>query len=359
MRLKNLLDAARRYGASDIHLVTNAPPAFRVDGEIILADRPPMAGAEIADLIWHVLSEDQKAIFERERELCFSLVDEEARRARVSVYYSGGRPELAVRLCEDRVKTIDELHLPPYAESLAWLKNGLVVVTGPTGMGKTTTMNYLIDRINTQRRCKIITIEDPVEFTHVHKKSIVVQQEVRSDTHSFSRALVHALRQDPDVIAIGEMRDLETMQTCLTAAETGHLVLATLHTPDASLTVERIIGVFPAHQQEQIRFQCASTLQSVIAQKLLPTATGQGRLMACEVLVATTAVRSVIREGATHKLYSIIQTSIANNMQTMDAALLELYMKGLITYDVALSNATHPNFIETRAGAGSAKSNSA
>jgi len=350
MRFQRLLDAARKYEASDIHVVSNSPPAFRVDGEIVLVDFPALDRDEISQLVRSVTSDDQQDILRRERELCFSLIDEHGSRTRVSIYYSGGQPELAVRVCQDHIGTLEELHLPEFVDSLCWLANGLVLITGPTGMGKTTTMNFLIDRINSQRRCKIITIEDPVEFTHEHKKSLVVQQEVHTDTISFSRALVHALRQDPDIIAIGEMRDLETMSTALTAAETGHLVMATLHTPDATQSIERIISVFPPYQQEQVRFQCASTLKAVVAQKLLPTAGGSGRALACEILNVTTAVRSIIREGATYKLYSVLQTGQNSQMQTMDAALLDLYLKGEITYDTAISNATHPNFIEGRSG---------
>jgi len=350
MRFKTLLESGRKFGASDIHIVAGLPPVFRIDGAIILTERAPLSDVEIRELIYSILNEEQKQSLEREKELGFSHLDPDFGRSRVTVYYSNARPEMSVRLCQERVLSAEELHLPEFVESFTWLTSGLVVITGPTGMGKTTTMNYIIDRINSQRRCKIITIEDPLEFTHTHRKSIVVQQEVHTDTHSFRRALVHALRQDPDVIAIGEMRELETMQTALNAAETGHLVLATLHTPDATQTVERVISVFPPHQQEQVRFQFANTLQAAVAQKLLPRAVGPGRALACEILVATTAVRSIIRSGETHKLYSVIQTGQVHKMQTMDQALLDLYYKGEITYDTALNNATHPNFIESRSG---------
>lgn len=350
MRFKTLMEAARKFRASDIHVVAGAPPAFRVDGEIMLAERAILGPQDIEAIIGDVTTQEQREFMEREREICFSMILEDQTRARVSIYYSAGHAELAVRVCPDSIPTLQELNLPAFIETIPWMATGLVIVTGPTGMGKTTTMNYIIDRINSERRCKIITIEDPVEFTHHHKRSIVVQQEVRSDTLSFSRALIHALRQDPDVIAIGEMRDLETMQTALTAAETGHLVLATLHTPDTSQTVDRIVGVFPAYQQDQVRLQFANTLQAAIAQKLLPRANGPGRALACEILVATMAVRGIIREGGTQKLYSILQTGINQSMQTMDAALLDLYLRGEITYDVALSNATHQNFIESRSG---------
>ncbi len=352
MKFSRLLDAARRHGASDIHVVSSSPPAFRVDGEIILADLPPLGPTEIETLVNSIITQSQRDILERERELCFSLIDESQQRCRVSIYYSGGRVELAVRVCQEDIGSLDQLHLPPFVDTIPWLTSGLALVTGPTGMGKTTTMNFIIDRINSQRRAKIVTIEDPVEFTHHHKRSLVIQQEVHTDTLSFGRALIHALRQDPDVIAIGEMRDLETMRTALTAAETGHLVLATLHTPDATQTIERIISVFPAYQQEQVRYQCANTLKAVVAQKLLPRAGGPGRVLACEILNVNTAARSIIREGATHKLYSVLQTGLNQSMNTMDAALLDLYLKGDITYDTALNNATHPSFIEHRTSTG-------
>jgi twitching motility protein PilT len=350
MEFRQLLNTGRKTGASDIHLVAGAPPAFRIDGEIELAKHDALTPAEIATLILPITTTEQRDQLQRERELSFSMVDEEFGRARVTLYYHGGQPEVAVRLCEERVRSLEELHLPPSVDGLSWLTSGMVIITGSTGMGKTTTMNYMIDRINSERRCKIITIEDPVEYTHRHKRSIVVQQEVHSDTHSFYRALVHALRQDPDVIAIGEMRDLETMSTALTAAETGHLVLATLHTSDTVQTVERVVGVFPVYQQNYVQVQFANTLQAAIAQKLLPVASGKGRVLATEVLVATTAVRHVIREGEHHQLYTILQTGTSQNMHTMDASLLDLYQKGLITYDVALNNARHPDFIESRAG---------
>ena len=240
--------------------------------------------------------------------------------------------------------------LPPIIEELTRLPNGLILVTGPTGMGKTTTLNFMIDVINRSRRAKIVTIEDPVEFVHDNLRSIVIQQEVGTDVHSFREALVHVLRQDPDVIVVGEMRDLETIETALIAAETGHLVLATLHTPDSVQTMQRIYGVFPANQQNAIVVQLAAALQGVLAQKLLPRADGQGVCLACEVLISTPAVRNHIRDRRDHNLYSEMQTGGKLQMQTMDSALLQLYQKGVITYDTALSNAREPNFIRDRTG---------
>jgi twitching motility protein PilT len=237
-------------------------------------------------------------------------------------------------------------------EELTRLQNGLILLAGPTGVGKTTTLNFMIDLINHNRRAKIVTIEDPVEFVHDNLRSIVVQQEVGTDVHSFREALVHVLRQDPDVIVIGEMRDLETIETALIAAETGHLVLATLHTPDTVQTIQRIYSVFPANQQNAIVIQLASTLQAAVAQKLLPRADGRARVLACEVLVTTPAARNHIRERKEHVLYSEMQTGRKLQMQTMDSSLLELYQKGDITYDVALSHAREPDFLRHRTGEG-------
>jgi twitching motility protein PilT len=226
----------------------------------------------------------------------------------------------------------------------------LILVTGPTGVGKTTTLNFMIDLINRERRAKIITIEDPVEFTHENRNSIVIQQEVYTDTPSYKHALIHVLRQDPDVIAVGEMRDLDTIATALTAAETGHLVLATLHTPDAVQTIQRIFGVFPAEQQNHIMYQLSNSLQAIIAQTLVPRADGNGQTLGCEICIATPAIRKFIREGEAHLLFSEIQTGKKWGMQTMDMALLELYQRGEITYDTAISNAREPEAIRRRTG---------
>ena len=257
---------------------------------------------------------------------------------------------MAIRLGESSIRSRDELHLPLIVDELTRLPDGLILVTGPTGMGKTTTLNYMIDVINRERRAKIVTIEDPVEFVHHNQNSIVVQQEVLTDTASFGTALIHVLRQDPDVVVIGEMRDLETISTALTAAETGHLVLATLHTPDVVQTAQRIYGVFPAHQQNHIQFQLSNSLQAIVAQNLLPRADGKGRLLACEICVATPAIRKHLREGNAHMLYNEIQLGKRLQMQTMDSVLLELYQRGEISYDVALSNARDPNMIRQRGG---------
>jgi len=342
MILNSLLERAKQIGASDIHLVAGVPPAFRVDGQIISHDSPALKPQQILDIATEILTPSQLAALEHNRELCFSLFKDGARASRVTLYYSAGSVEIAARVSEERVRSIRDLNLPPFVESIPKMTRGLVIVTGPTGTGKTTTLNYIIDHMNSSRRLKIVTIEDPVEYTHKHKKSLVVQQEIGLDAHSFGKALVCSLRLDPDVIVIGEMRDLETISTALVAAETGHLVLATLHTPDAAGSVDRIIGVFSVQQREQIRMQLANTLQAVIAQKLLPRASGKGRTLACEILTTTTAVRSHIREGDVFKLYSIMQTGQGRGMQTMDAALFEQYQRGIITYETAVENAAYP-----------------
>jgi twitching motility protein PilT len=248
------------------------------------------------------------------------------------------------------VRSAESLGLPPIIEELTRRSGGLMLVTGPTGVGKTTTMNFMIDAINRQRRLKIVTIEDPIEFVHQNMRSMVIQEEVSTDVKNYRSALIHVLRQDPDVIVIGEMRDLETIETALIAAETGHLVLATLHTPDAVQTVQRIYSVFPAEQQNSIIVQLANSLQAIIAQKLLSRADGKGRILACEICIATGAVRTHIREKNPHLLYSEMQTGRKFQMQTMDHALLELYQRGDITYDLALANAREPQYLQHKTG---------
>jgi twitching motility protein PilT len=253
-----------------------------------------------------------------------------------------------MRLSESEIRSRTELRLPAIIDELARRPNGLILISGPTGVGKTTTFHYLIDRINAEHRKKIITIEDPVEYTHTSKRSLVVQQEVLTDVHSFGQALIHVLRQDPDVIGVGELRDHETMYTALLAAETGHLVIGTLHTPDTVQSIQRIVSAFPGPQQEEIRLMLANTLQAVLAQQLLPDAHGQRRTLCCEVLIATHAVRHNIRENTIHKLYSELQAGRKHGMVTMDHALLSLYQAGEITYDTALTTARDPMTLRER-----------
>jgi twitching motility protein PilT len=257
---------------------------------------------------------------------------------------------MAIRVAESAVRSREALRLPPVLDELTRKANGLILITGPTGVGKTTTLNYMVDLINRERRAKIITIEDPVEFTHENQNSIIIQQEVHTDTPSFGKALVHVLRQDPDVIAVGEMRDLDTIATALTAAETGHLVLATLHTPDAVQTIQRIYGAFPPGQQNNINYQLSNSLQAIIAQNLLPRADGKGQVLACEVCIVTPAMRKLIRDGESHLMINEIQMGKKFQMQSMDTALLELYQRGEITYDTAVSAARDPNQFKHKTG---------
>lgn len=348
--LDKILKAARRFHASDVHLVLNVAPVFRIGGEIRPIEGEPLVAEHLKDIIHNVLNQQHREQLERDWQLCFSKDWPEIGRFRMSIYLHAGCPEMAIRLCETTVRSRDELRLPTILEELTRLSSGLILVTGPTGMGKTTTLNYMVDCINRSRRAKIVTIEDPIEFVHENQRSIVVQQEVMTDVKSFRDALIHVLRQDPDVIVIGEMRNLETIETALTAAETGHLVLATLHTPDSVQTVQRIFSVFPAEQQNSIVMQIANSLQAIVAQKLLPRADGQGQVLATEVCIATNAVRNHIRDRDVHHIYNEMQTGRKHQMQTMDTALLDLYQRGEITYDSALSNAREPDHIRHKAG---------
>ena len=348
--LDSLLKDARRLNASDIHLVRGVAPAMRIAGEIQTLDGEPLDEMTLRRMLDETATALQIDKLDATRQLCCSFDRPQIGRFRFSVYFRSGCPELAIRLCEPSVRSATELELPPIIDELVHLSSGLVLVTGPTGVGKTTTLNYLIHSINRQRRAKIITIEDPIEFVHTSDRSLVVQQEVPTDMPSFQSALVHSLRLDPDVIVIGEMRDLETISTALIAAETGHLVLATLHTPDAPQTVQRIFSVFPAEQQNAIVVQLANSLQVIVAQKLLPRADDSGRVLACEVCVATSAVRSHIRERQVHLLHNEMQTGKKVQMQTMDGAILNLFQRGEITGETALSNARDVEFMRRRIG---------
>lgn len=343
--LDRLLAAAKDFDASDLHLISGVPPAFRVNGEIIIADEDALKESEIISMADRLLNDHQKKKFEQEWELCISLLHSVAGRVRVTFYKRNGHPELSLRFCGERIATRDELGLPDRLDELTRKPNGLVLVTGPTGAGKTTTLNYLVDRINSERRCKIVTIEDPIEFVHQNKRAIVVQQEVLTDVRSFNRALVHVLRQDPDVIVVGEMRDYEAISTALTAAETGHLVLATLHSPNVSHALERMVGVFEGNAQRQIILQLANALQGIISQDLLPAADRSRRVLAYELLVANGAVRNLIRENQLHQLENLLQTGRKEGMVLMDNCLYDLYCKCLISYDTAVSRARHPDRI--------------
>lgn len=341
-----LLDAqlatALDLRASDLHIIAGVPPAFRVNGDILFGDADALTAESASEICYSILSDEQRAIFEKEWELCISIPHDVAGRIRATLYKRNGHPELSVRFCGEKIPSRDQLGLPAKIDELARKPNGLVLITGPTGAGKTTTLNYMIDLINSERRCKIVTVEDPIEFVHRNKNAIVVQQEVLTDTHSFNRALVHILRQDPDVIVVGEMRDHETISAALTAAETGHLVLATMHSPNVAHVFERIVGVFEGGAQRQIILQLANALQGIIAQDLLPSVDRSSRVMAYELLIANSAVRNIIRENNQHMLETIMQTGGKDGMVLMDSCIYDLYCRALISYDTALSRARNP-----------------
>lgn len=341
MELKDLLMLTIEKKASDLHLNENTPPILRIDGRLILTDMPRLTREDTKKLIYTILTNEQKEIFERNWELDLSVAMEGMDRFRVNVHIQRGCVEAAFRRIPLEIPKLGDLNLPPIVADLARKPNGLVLVTGPTGVGKTTTMAAMIDLINTERQDMIISIEDPIEFLHYNKRSILKQREVFSDTKSFAEALRHALRQDPDVIFVGEMRDLETISTALTAAETGHLVLATLHTPDAPQTIERIIDVFPPFQQQQVKLQLADCLQGVVSQLLLPRASGVGRVAATEIMIGTPAIRNLIREQEIEQMPTLIQTGHQFGMRTMDKSLKELYKAGVITYETAIAKAKH------------------
>jgi twitching motility protein PilT len=324
-------------------LCKGAPPILRIDGRLVGLNASPLDAEQITKMVMDILNDSQKEKFEREWELDFSLEVREAGRYRVNAHRQRGSVEAAFRVVNTQIRSLKQLGLPPVVEELCRKEAGLILVTGPTGSGKTTTLAAMIDLINAVRACMIVTIEDPIEFMHSHKRSIIKQREVLSDTKSFAVALRHALRQDPDVIAVGEMRDLETMETALTAAETGHLVLTTIHTPDTAQTIDRIIDVFSPHQQEQVRIQLANSLQAIIAQQLLPIPGQRGRVVAAEILIANHAVRKIIRTKKTEQIMTIIQTCSDEGMVSMDKSLKNLYQQGLISYDDALSKCKLPD----------------
>ncbi len=332
--IKELLQYAVDKGASDLHLTEGVPPILRIDGVLQHTTYPVLTRDESKKVIYSILNDDQKIRFETELELDLSLYIPDLSRFRVNVHIQRGSVEAAFRVISSRIKTAEELGLPSIVADLARRPNGLVLATGPTGMGKSTTLAAMVDIINTERQDLIISIEDPIEYVHKNKKSIIKQREVGSDTRSFTSALKHALRQDPNVILVGEMRDLETISTVVTAAETGHLVLSTLHTPDAPQTIDRLIDIFPPHQQKQIMIQLAGCLQGVICQQLLPRKDNNGRVVACEVMTGTSAVRSLIREQKTEQLATVIQTNAQHGMVTMDKTLKKLYDEGIIDEEV-------------------------
>ncbi|MBM3243834.1 MAG: PilT/PilU family type 4a pilus ATPase [Candidatus Omnitrophica bacterium] len=337
MEIRDLLLLCIEKGASDLHLTENEPPVLRFHGRLFRTSMESITRQDLKKMIYSVLTSPQKEMFERNLELDFSLALPGLDRFRTNIHIQKGSVEAAFRRVPLEIPTVAKLGLPSIITDLARRPNGLVLVTGPTGTGKTTTLAAMIDLINNERESLVVCIEDPIEFIFKNNKSIIKQREVYSDTHSFAEALRHALRQDPNVIVVGEMRDLETISTALTAAETGHLVLATLHTPDAPQTVSRIIDVFPPHQQQQVKLQLADSLQGVVSQLLLPNAASNGRILVTEVMIATPGIRNLIREQEIEQIPTLMQTGSQYGMCTMDKSLKELTQKGLINIDVALS----------------------
>ena len=341
--IDDLLEQMVAHNASDLHVTVGSPPAFRVRGHIVRAEGyEPLTSDDTRSLLYRVLSSEQQKQFELKRQLDFAYSMPGLARFRVNVYYQREAVSAAFRLIPQEIKTLEELSLPPVLHSLASYPRGLVLVTGPTGSGKSTTLAAIIDEINRTRAEHILTVEDPIEFVHRHKKCIVNQREIGPDASRFAEALKAALRQDPDIILVGEMRDLETISTALTAAETGHLVFGTLHTQSAPSTIDRIIDVFAPEQQEQVRIMIANSLQAVVTQALLPTADGVGRVAALEILLPDDAVRNLIRQAKIEQVYSVMQTKTAGGMQTMEQSLADLALRGVVNVDDALSRSSRP-----------------
>jgi twitching motility protein PilT len=341
--LRSLLDEMIKRNASDLHVTSGECPKLRVDGAIVNSSiTEVLTPRDTLQLTYSILSESQKNRFENEDELDFSFGIQNLSRFRANAFRQRGCVALAIRRVPFQINSLQELNVPPVLNKLAERPRGLVLVTGPTGSGKSTTLAAMIDKINKERRGHILTIEDPIEFVHRHQGCMVNQREVGADTRSFSQALKYALRQDPDVILVGEMRDLETIQAALTISETGHLCLATLHTNSAAESINRIIDVFPSHQQAQVRAQLAFVLEGVVTQTLLPRAKGKGRVVACEVMICTPAVRACIRDEKVHQIYSIMQAGKKHGMQTLNDALYQLYMQREVAMEECLRASSDP-----------------
>jgi twitching motility protein PilT len=339
----SILSGMVEMRASDVHLSPGFPPAMRIRGQITaMPDLPPLTPQDTREITYSLLNDSQRKRFENDLQLDFAYSIPNVARFRVNVFFQRGSISAAFRHVPNEIQSLEALGMPAALGEFTRKPRGFVLVTGPTGSGKSTTLASMVDMINSEREDHILTIEDPIEFLHRHKKCIINQREVGADAIDFPGALKSALREDPDVILVGEMRDLETISTALTAAETGHLVFATLHTQSTAQTVDRIIDVFPPHQQQQVRMQLSIALQGIVTQQLLPTADGSGRVVAAEILIPTPAIRSLIREGKTHQIYSALQTSGASGMQTMDAHLAQLTRTGKITRELALQRASIP-----------------
>lgn len=339
MRLNELLDLTIREQASDLHLTVGIPPIIRVNGELVKIDTDKLLPFNTEEYVKEILNEEDYKIYMSLGEIDTSYSVHGLGRFRVNIFKQRGTDALAIRVVALNIPTLSDLSFPAVIKELTEKQRGLVLVTGPTGSGKSTTLAAMINEINSTRAAHIITLEDPVEYLHKHNKSIINQREIGKDSLSYQNALKAVLREDPDVILVGEMRDIETISIAITAAETGHLVFSTLHTIGAAKTIDRIIDVFPPYQQQQIKIQLAAVLQGIISQQLLPRAFTSGRVAALEIMIATPAIQNLIREGKTHQIESAVQTGAKFGMKTMDMALTELYRKGFITNDVALSHA--------------------
>lgn len=337
--VNDLLEEVIKRGASDLHITVGVPPVMRINGVLQRLDLPKLTSNDTRDMVYSILTARQREALESNLEFDLSYSVPGSARFRVNAYFQRNSVGAAFRIIPYRIRTVEELQLPLIVKEFARLPRGFVLITGPTGQGKSTTLAAIIDLINSSREEHIITVEDPIEFLHLHKKCIVNQREVGADTHSFAAALKYALRQDPDVILVGEMRDLETISTALTAAETGHLIFATLHTQDAPQTIDRIIDVFPTYQQQQVRLQLASTVQAIVTQQLIPTKDRRSRVPAVEIMIATSAIRNMIRDARVHQIYSAMQSGGQLRMQTMDASLAALYRANRITYETGLARA--------------------
>jgi twitching motility protein PilT len=349
MHIDDLLRMVVQRDASDLHLRAGEPPILRIHGDLKRTDLPRLTAEDVKNLLYAILNEERRQRFERDKELDLSYEVPGLARFRVNMFWQQRCVGAALRLIPFRIRTIDELMMPPAVKELCMRPRGLMLVTGPTGSGKSTSLAAMIDHINTHKRCHIMTIEDPIEYMHQDKLSIINQRELGVDTRSFADALRHVMRQNPDVILVGEMRDLETIHLAITAAETGHLVMSTVHTQDAPQTIDRIVDVFPPEQQQQIRMQLSVVLVGVLSQTLLPNAQGTGRVAAFELMVATPSVRNLIREGKTHQLYMDIQTGAEFGMQTLDSCLLNLVRKGLVDFEDAIVKSSNPREFEQRA----------
>jgi twitching motility protein PilT len=351
LHINDLLERLLDLDGSDLHLTVGIHPSVRINGELKrLTEFPVMNGSEIRRMVYAILTQKQREKFEAEHELDTSHSIPGRGRFRVNVFLQRDSVGAVLRSIPYEIMPLEKLGLPPAVSQFAQLPRGLVLVSGPTGSGKSTTLASLVDIINSTKPVHIMTVEDPIEFLHNHKTAVVNQREVGEDTHTFAQALKHVLRQDPDVILVGEMRDLETIHTAITAAETGHLVFGTLHTQDAPQSVDRIIDVFPAHQQQQVRVQLASALQGVVTQQLVPTVDGRGRVCAAEVLVATPAIRNLIREGKTHQIYSSMQAGGKYGMQTMDQSLATHVKAGAITLATAIERCANADDLRRLVG---------